>query len=169
MQKRPLEADRSHIAFLLTQLGTHAAMKFSDALAPIHLAPPDAGILRLLRQSPGISQQELARRLNMHASRLVAVIDGLEERGMVLRKQSPHDRRTYSLHLADAGVEALSQIRRATQAHEEQMCQGLSKAERLKLALLLNKIAAQQRLAPGIHPGYRNLGGSKACDEQAQT
>jgi DNA-binding MarR family transcriptional regulator len=165
MRNRQPEADRPQIAFLLTQLGTHAAMQFADALAPIHLTPPDAGILRLLRRSPGISQQELARRLKMHASRLVAVIDSLEERGMVVRKQSPVDRRTYSLHLADAGLEALSRIGRAAEAHEERICQGLSKAERVQLTALLNKVAARQGLAPGIHPGYRKLGGSKVCDE----
>lgn len=166
-KKQQPEGDRPQIAFLLTQLGTHAAMKFSEALAPIHLTPPDAGILRLLRQSPGISQQELAERLGMHASRLVAVIDSLEERQMVVRKQSPDDRRTYSLHLADPGFEALRLIGRAAQAHEERICQGLSKTERVKLAGLLNKIAARQGLATGIHPGYRTLGGSKACDEAA--
>jgi len=168
MQRKQPEGDRPQVAFLLTQLGTYAAIKFSELLAPIHLTPPDAGILRLLRQSPGISQQELAQRLGIHASRLVAVIDSLEERQLVVRRQSPDDRRTYSLHLADPGLEALRLIGRAAQAHEELMCQGLGKAERAQLAGLLNKIAAQQGLAPGIHPGYRNLGASKPCDEAAE-
>lgn len=149
------------VAFLLAQVGARAAQQFAAALAPLHFTPPDAGILRLLSQSPGISQQELARRLNMHASRLVAVVDSMEERGLVTRQANPKDRRIYALHLSEAGREALTAIGGAARGHEEAVCAGLDAAERAQLAQLLQKIAARQGLAPGVHPGYRNLAAGK--------
>lgn len=159
MPGRKPEAPPITVAFLLAQVGARAAQEFGRLLGPLHLTPPDAGILRLLSLSPGISQQELAHRLNMHASRLVAVIDVLEERGLVARAVNSEDRRIYSLHLTEGGKEALRAIARVARAHEDALCTGLSETERSQLARLLHKIAGRQGLAPGVHPGYRNLRG----------
>ena len=72
-------------AFLLAQLGSHAAKQFAQPLAPLKLAPPHAGILRMLNRSSGFSQRELAIRLGMHASRLVGIVDEMESLGLVVR------------------------------------------------------------------------------------
>lgn len=149
------------IAFLLSQVGARSAQEFGKLLASLELAPPDAGILRLLALAPGLSQQELAAKLGMHASRLVAMIDALEERRLVIRRPDASDRRVYRLELSQAGRETLSAIGRAALEHEEVMCAALSQSERTQLRRLLEKIAAGHGLAPGIHPGYRNLGNAK--------
>jgi DNA-binding MarR family transcriptional regulator len=162
MTARNPEPPRISTAFLLSQVGARSAQMFAELLAPLHFLPADAGILRLLDRVPGISQQDLARRLNMHASRLVAVIDALEERGLVARQTSEHDRRTYSLQLTGAGRDALGAIGRVARAHEEAMCAGLNDSERSQLTSTLQKIAARQKLSPGIHPGYRTMGARDA-------
>ena len=74
---------KGQAAFLLAQLGAHAASQFAERLGVLELAPPDAGILRLLRIAAGLSQQELASKLQIHPSRLVAILDNLEKRGFV--------------------------------------------------------------------------------------
>lgn len=158
MLERKSELSPLTVAFLLSQVGGRSAQVFAELLKPLDFVPAEAGILRLLDRKPGVSQQELARRLNMHASRLVAIIDGLEGRGLVTREMNAGDRRLYSLRLTAAGREALAAIGRVARAHEGAMCEGLSEAERAQLAALLGKIAARQALAPGIHPGYRTLG-----------
>lgn len=149
---------QTSIAFLLAQVGAGAARQFAKALEPLSFSPSDAGILRLLVRSPGISQQELAKRLDMHASRLVGVIDALEKRGLVAREPNPEDRRVYSLHLTAAGQEALSAIGTVARAHSENICAGLSEEEQLQLGAALEKIASQLGLRAGVHPGYRDLG-----------
>jgi len=161
MVKRHSDGTHASVGFLLAQVGARAAQRFAAALEPLKFTPPDAGILRLLSSSPGISQQELARQLDMHASRLVAVIDALETRGLVVRKANASDRRIYALHLSDAGRAALAEIGKVAHAHNDAICSGLEPAEREQLAILLGKIAAEQGLLPGIHPGYRTLGGEK--------
>ncbi len=152
------EGMRPPVAFLLAQVGARAAQVFAKALIPLRLTPCDAGILRFLRHSPGISQQELARKLEMHASRLVAVIDQLEKRGLIVRQANAQDRRIYSLQLTDAGDEMLRAIGQVARDHNELMCASLDPAERQVLAGLLQKIAAEQCLTPGVHPGYKSLG-----------
>jgi DNA-binding MarR family transcriptional regulator len=148
-------------AFLLAQVGAHAASRFAERLDALQLSPPDAGVLRLLRISAGISQQELAARLRIHPSRLVAIVDNLEKRKFVERKVNPDDRRLYSLQLTSSGVEILGQIGKVAREHQDSLLSALSSEERVELALLLHKVADEQGLARGVHPGYQRLGKPK--------
>src|ERR1700743_1737560 len=104
------EMGQNQPAFLLPQLGAHAASQFAERLGVLDLTPADAGILRLLRVEAGLSQQELAARLQIHPSRLVAILDNLGKRGFVQRRANPDDRRLYSLHLTQTGEEALEKV-----------------------------------------------------------
>ena len=153
------KTERAEPAFLLAQLGTHAGLQFAERLKVLDLAPSDAGILRLLRISAGLSQQELSSRLGLHPSRLVAILDNLEKRELLERRPNPEDRRLYSLHLARGGEEVLEKIGKLAREHQEALLASLSREERQMLGTLLLRIADQQGLARGIHPGYRRLDG----------
>ena len=153
-------------AFLLSQLGAHAASRFAERLSALELSPADAGILRLLRMSSGISQQELSARLKIHPSRLVAILDNLERRGLVERRPNPDDRRLYSLHLAGDGGEILGRIGKVAREHQDALLATLSAEERGELARLLQKVADEQGLTRGVHPGYQRLGRAKAGEEK---
>ncbi|MFI6349457.1 MarR family winged helix-turn-helix transcriptional regulator [Streptomyces sp. NPDC050560] len=142
-------------AFLLAQLGAHAAARFAERIAGLDLTPAQAGVLRLLAGAPGRSQRELADQLGMPPSRFVSFADELEERGLIERRRNPSDRRLHALHLTDAGVTLLSELREVATAHEQQTCQALTPDEHKQLRALLHRLAAQQGLSPGIHPGYR--------------
>lgn len=151
----------SQPAFLLAQLGARAAGQFAERLKVIDLTPPDAGILRLLRMAAGLSQQELAGRLRTHPSRLVALLDGLEKRGFVERRPNPDDRRLYSLHLTSAGEDALERTGKLAREHQDALLAALDAEERRTLGALLLRIADQQGLTRGVHPGYQRLGRAK--------
>jgi DNA-binding MarR family transcriptional regulator len=144
-------------AFLLTQLGTHAAQRYADRIAEHGLTPPQTGILGLLRANPGISQQQLAELLDILPSRMVAFIDELEDAGYVERVRDDADRRRNSLGLTTAGKGALRTISSLARAHEDDICAALTAKERAALTGLLTRIADQQGLTPGVHPGYRTL------------
>lgn len=159
------EKEKGQPAFLLAQLGAHAASQFAERLRVLDLTPPDAGILRLLRIAAGLSQQELAAKLKIHPSRLVAILDNLEKRGFVERRANPDDRRLYSLHLAQAGGETLERIGRVAREHQNALFSSLNKEERDTLATLLVRIADQQGLVRGVHPGYQRLGSPKRSDK----
>ena len=154
----PREIGQKQPAFLLAQVGAHAASQFAERLEVLELTPADAGILRLLRTDAGVSQQELAVRLQIHPSRLVAILDNLENRGCIERRANPDDRRLSSLHLTQAGGETLEKIGMVARQHQEALLSSLSAEERNTLAALLLRIADQQGLARGIHPGYQRLG-----------
>ncbi len=150
--------DTGSPGFLLAQIGHYAATRFAERLSPVQLTPAEAGILRNLSFSPGLSQQELAGRLGVHPTRLVALIDGLEQRALVERRPNPTDRRPYSLFLASQGTTILQEIGRIARDHQDHLLRSLNKQERDDLTRLLHKIADEHGLAPGVHPGYRSLG-----------
>ena len=158
------EMGQNQPAFLLSQLGAHAASQFAEKLGVLELTPADAGILRLLRAEAGPSQQELAARLRIHPSRLVSILDNLEKRGLVERRANLDDRRLYSLHLTQAGGGALEKIGGVARQHQEALLSGISREERNTLATLLLKIADQQGLVRGVHPGYQRLGKPKRSE-----
>jgi DNA-binding MarR family transcriptional regulator len=158
------DKEKGQPAFLLAQVGAYAATQFAERLAALQLSPPDAGILRLLRMAPGISQQELSAKLQIHPSRLVAILDNLEQRKLVERKPNPQDRRLYSLHLTKDGGEILERIGKVAREHQDALLSTLSGDERAKLAELLHRIATAQGLTPGVHPGYQRLGKAKPAE-----
>src|SRR5882724_9890646 len=152
-----MQRTKAPLAFLLAQVGAHAAMRFGERIARLNLTPPDAGILRMLGASGGLSQQELSARLGIHPSRLVAILDALEQQRLVERQPNADDRRQYALHLTEKGQGTLGEIGRIAREHKESLCGALTAAEREQLGELLQKIATDQGLTPGVHPGYRRM------------
>ena len=145
-------------AFLLTQIGTHAAQEFAGRVAALDLTPPQAGLLRAIAAGPGRSQQALARYLGTPPTRLVALVDGLEERGLVERRRNADDRRLYAVHLTDAGRRFMGRLARVAREHDDALLDGLTADERAGLHDLLTRVARTRGLVAGVHPGYRTLG-----------
>ncbi|MGW1682568.1 MarR family winged helix-turn-helix transcriptional regulator [Saccharopolyspora sp. NPDC002376] len=147
----------SGVGFLLAQLGTHAAANFASGIEDLDLTPPQAGLLWMLARKPGRSQRELADNLGMPPSRFVQFADKLEERGLIERRRNPDDRRLHALHLTEQGLEVLGKLGIAARRSEDVLCRTLTDGEREQLAALLGRIAGDQGLSPGVHPGYKSV------------
>jgi DNA-binding MarR family transcriptional regulator len=65
----------SGIAFLLAQLGSHASERFAARLAELDLTPAHLGVLRVVGQHPGLSQQAVSERTGALPSQIVRLID----------------------------------------------------------------------------------------------
>jgi DNA-binding MarR family transcriptional regulator len=144
-------------AFLVAQVGAHAAMRFAERLSRLGLQPQHAGALRLLSSAEGLTQRALAERLGMFPSRAVALVDELENRGLVVRDEDPEDRRSYALRLTEKGRRALAEIGQVAREHQEALLAALDSGEREQLARLLRKVAEEQGLLPEVHPGFKRL------------
>lgn len=144
------------VAFLLSQLGYHSSRRWKVRLAPLGLDPRQVMVLRHLAADEGRSQQALGDALQIPPSRMVALVDALEQRGLLMRRPSPNDRRVRTLHLTNEGRQLLGELMELSVEHEQQLCRGLQPAERGQLLTLLNRLAAEQGLAEGVHPGAAN-------------
>ncbi len=75
------------------------------------LSPSQFNVLNLLRLNPaGLSQTDLSRQLIMHRSNVTGLLDRLERRGLVARRDVAADRRAYNVVLTAAGVRLLRGI-----------------------------------------------------------
>lgn len=153
----PRRADRPTVAFLLTQVGTHAAGKFADRVASLGLSPPQVGMLRWIAQQPGNSQQAIAKHFDIQPSRVVTFVDELEERGLAQRGRDPHDRRVRTVELTAQGKQVMRDVRRLITEHDADITATLTGDEREQLRGLLERLAERVDLPPGVHPGYRHI------------
>ncbi|WP_433661929.1 MarR family winged helix-turn-helix transcriptional regulator [Nocardia sp. CA-128927] len=152
-QARPMRA----VAFHLAQLGAHATQRFSERIAEIGLTPAEVGILRMIAAEPGRSQRALAAELGVVPSRVVALIDPLDSKGLIERRRSVTDRRNHELHLTPVAGKMLARLAAVAVAHETEMTAALSDTEYRQFADLLDRLVAARGLSPGVHPGYRTL------------
>ncbi|MBP1161923.1 MULTISPECIES: MarR family winged helix-turn-helix transcriptional regulator [Rhodococcus] len=152
---QPFRPPAQRVSFLLSQLGMYATARFAERLSALELQPSDVGLLRLIATDPGMSQQALATKLGVVPSRVVALVDGLQAKGLVERQRSARDRRNYELHLSVGGRAVMAQMREIGEAHEADLVAALSAEERRTLGELLAKVATSHGIEPDVHPGYR--------------
>lgn len=164
-RQNPAPSPHQGPAFLLSQVGAHVALRFSEAVAPLGLKPYHAGILGILQSHPGIAQQALSELLGIFPSRLVALLDDLTKLDLIERRAQPTDRRTYALHLTEAGTAMWAKVGQEAARMQDVVCAALNATERQQLAAFLARIALQQGITPDVHPGYRKLGRTSAEDE----
>lgn len=127
-------------AYLLGRLGREARRQFTQVLSAWELHPSHYGILLLLEAIGQASQQHLAQTLTIDRANMVALLDALEQRGLIERQADPHDRRRHVVKLTAVGQVELQQIRQARAEMDEAFFAGLDNEEQETLHQLLVKI-----------------------------
>jgi DNA-binding MarR family transcriptional regulator len=93
----------AHLGYLLK----HAQLRFFElgavALAPLGINGREAAVLRAIDADPPVSQGEIARAMGVDRTTIVALIDDLQVKGLVRRRQDLDDRRRHVVELTDAG------------------------------------------------------------------
>ncbi|MGN6695896.1 MAG: MarR family winged helix-turn-helix transcriptional regulator [Aquihabitans sp.] len=134
------EQPPSGLAFALARAGNGATQRLAGAQAAEGIAPPHHGVLRQVGQHQGISQQEVAVALGVAPSRVVALVDDLEAKGLVERRRSSRDRRVSELSTPPGAKAALARIRKIVRDHDATLAARLTVAEREQLLGLLQKV-----------------------------
>jgi DNA-binding MarR family transcriptional regulator len=155
MGKPPLDGDRapSSIAFLLSQVGILASQRFARRIAEVGLHPPQFRVMNMIDAAEGCSQQAIAEAIGAPPSRMVAIVDELEQLGLLERRPHPTDRRVHALYLTTEGRKLLSRGRKVAAEHEEELMRGFSATDRKQLAAFLRRVVDEQGIGSGVHPG----------------
>ena len=112
MRTNPGAAD-PHYQALLALLGAaetvwSASRRFFDRW---ELGPSQFNVLNLLHEAEsGLSQIELSRLLLTHRSNVTGLVDRLERRGLLERRNTAGDRRAYRVVLTGAGASLVEEI-----------------------------------------------------------
>lgn len=113
---------------------------FAETMGGIDITPGQFGVLTVIDKNPGLSQTQLGNALGIDRSTVVAVIDRLESRGLVIRAAAPSDRRSHALRLSEEGVRLLRRLEERVRAHERHIARHLSAEDHALLVKLLDRI-----------------------------
>lgn len=137
---QPLFADlQVWHAFLLRKAGQRVSEQAESALVALNMTIRQFGVLNVLAAEPGLNQRAIGAKLRIDRTTIVALVDGLEDAGLVERRRGT-DRRTFALHLSDAGVKALEQARVVMGQVHDEFLEPLSESERETLRDLLTRL-----------------------------
>jgi DNA-binding MarR family transcriptional regulator len=93
----------AHLGYLLKHVQLRFFQLSGAALAPLGISGREAAVLRAIDEPHALSQGEIARRMDVDRTTMVALIDDLQDKGLVQRRQDPGDRRKNVVELTDAG------------------------------------------------------------------
>lgn len=122
------------LAFHKAARSQHKATRVSD------LTPPRFTALVLIGANPGMTQSVLGEVLGIARSGAKMLVDWMEERGLVARRDAD-DARAWGLHLTAAGEKRLRALRRRVVEEDRARAAKLDPVERAELLRLLAKLA----------------------------
>jgi DNA-binding MarR family transcriptional regulator len=115
---------------------------FNHTLAKLDLRPGQFAVLVIIDQNPGTSQSSVSAALGIQKANFVATIADLEKRGLVRRRKSETDGRTYSLGLTPRGRTLLQHAAELQSVHEARVVAQIGNEGRMQLLGLLDRLAA---------------------------
>jgi DNA-binding MarR family transcriptional regulator len=108
----------------------HAQLRLADlsgpALEPFGINGRERAVLSAIDGPAPLSQHEVAQRLGVDRTTMVALVDGLEDKGLVQRLPDRRDRRKNVVALTDAGRTTLQEASRAVAEAERRFLAPLS-------------------------------------------
>jgi MarR family transcriptional regulator, lower aerobic nicotinate degradation pathway regulator len=128
--------------FLLARLGFGFKARATARLDEAGFELYDYGILALLDEGVRETQATFAEALALDASRLVALLDSLEARGLIVRQRDPQDRRRHVVSITAAGERELSRLRAISRRLEDEFFAPLDSSDRQVFQDLLVRLAA---------------------------
>jgi MarR family 2-MHQ and catechol resistance regulon transcriptional repressor len=120
----------------------------NSELASVGLTVSQFAVLEVLYHAGPLCLTEIARKILTTGGNLTLVVNNLEKRGLVQRKQSSDDRRYFALHLTAKGKSLIVDLFPKQSARISRVLETLTPEEQSQLARLCKKlgIAAQEAI-----------------------
>ncbi|RXZ67726.1 MarR family winged helix-turn-helix transcriptional regulator [Agromyces albus] len=127
--------------FLLARASALAIAAGNASLAEHGLKARSYAVLALAASDARPTQRELAEFLRLDPSQVVALVDGLQARGLVRREPDPSDRRANVVVITDDGRDMFARARISAHAVEQQLHSALGDESRERVMELLRALA----------------------------
>ena len=123
-------------------------------LADTGLSGCQTPYLTALYRSPGLSQEEMARQLNVNKSSVTRQLSILEEKGYVERKPDPKDKRSLLLYPTEKALLLKERIYGCYRDWRRYLTEDFTEEEKQQLSILVGRMAekAEQYVKGGNSP-----------------
>jgi DNA-binding MarR family transcriptional regulator len=124
----------------------HAQLRLREltgkALEPFGIDGRQLAVLLAIDDRVPQSQQEIARRLDVDRTSMVALVDELERKGLAERQSVTGDRRKNVVALTEAGKDTVRKATKASNAAEREFLAKLSETEAAAFRRLLQTVVS---------------------------
>ncbi len=127
--------------FLVARLGFGFKAKAVARLEQAGDEIYDYSVLAILAEGSRETQATIAGALSLDPSRLVALLDSLEERDLISRQRDPHDRRRHVVSITAGGKAELTRLRHMVKQVEDEFLAPLDAEDRKTFHALLVRLA----------------------------
>ena len=127
----------------ITEIARCGAQYKADQLAPLGLKGCHASYLTEICANPGISQDQLAKRICINKSNVARQAATLEEEGFLTRTPSPTDKRIMELHPTQKTLDLLPEISSVLKEWETCITGDLTAEELDQLAAIVAKMKSR--------------------------
>ncbi|TDF90506.1 MarR family winged helix-turn-helix transcriptional regulator [Paenibacillus piri] len=111
-----------------------------EQLKPIGLTHTQWSALGILNHFPGITSSELELILMIERPSVTSLMNGLEKRKLIIRKNHPDDARYKQIYLTEEGKKIAMETQQLTHLVEDRVKEGFSAEEFEMFKKLLNKL-----------------------------
>jgi len=128
---------RAASSVLISQLARGMRRRIEQAVEPLGLRPRELHALQHLRERGPSAQQTLVELLGIDATNLIAILNRLEDAGLIERRRDRADRRRAIIALSPQGDQLLTDLDRALRRIDDDVLATLTRSERATLNALL--------------------------------
>ncbi|MBF7011789.1 MarR family transcriptional regulator [Novosphingobium sp. HR1a] len=133
--------ETDEIVFLVEEVPRKLRKRFDASTAKFGLSRTQWRALAYIFRSPGLTQTELSKCLELERASVGHVIDQLEKAQYVERRSFEGNRRVWILHLLPRAIEILPSLRSEADAIYAQLLSGISEQEFRTIKTLLQTMA----------------------------
>lgn len=139
-----------NVGFLLSISSAKSVAMANAALTPMGLKARAYTALSLVAAGDGMSQRDIAEALRMDPSQVVALVDTLENKGLVERRPHPSDRRLRSVVATSEGQKVRKKAAQVIQDSVTALLADFSADERELLHSMLTRLATAKVVEPAL-------------------
>ncbi|QDV35216.1 MarR family winged helix-turn-helix transcriptional regulator [Tautonia plasticadhaerens] len=143
---------RERFGFLMAMAAHRFRARFEEELEPMGVQLKHVAVLATIDHFGPVAQRRLGESVCIDRASMVGLLDEMEQRGLVRRRDDPADRRAHLVHLTDEGKDLLRRANGMVEGVEAECLGPLSPAERGTLKDMLQRI-----VDPGSWSGFEHI------------
>lgn len=134
--------NENSLLFLLFKIQKLLFTKSNELFEKVNLHPGQPPLLFILHNHEGITQKELAEKLNVTPPTVAVMIRRMEKYELIEKKHDKNDRRIYRVHLSKKGREMIKELHKIFKELEIVVFENFDNEEKETLRNFLNKVVS---------------------------